>query len=156
MPFPDICPSSISYGSSPEVKRTVYHTQNTRQRFLRQKRDDVFEVSYQVDNNELSDFETFITTEIDNGALTFTGPYYDGAEHEGTCEIIDGTYSVSYIAQDVWSLSYSFEVKDRDLTDAQNLYELINVIAGEYAGPEEVFNVFDALSQLVNNNKLVA
>jgi hypothetical protein len=156
MPFPDICPSAISYGCSPEVKRTTYYTQNTRQRFLRQKRDDVFSVSYEVADDELGDFETFITAEIDNGASTFTGPYYDGAEHVGTCEILEGAYSVSYIAQDIWSLSYSFEVKDRDLTDAQNLYELINDLADEYSGPEEVFNVFGALAQLVNNNKLVA
>ncbi len=156
MPFPDICESSISYGNNPEVTRTVYHSSNTRQRFLRQKRDDRFNVSYEVTDAELSAFETFITTEINNGADTFTGPYYDGMEHTGTIEIINGEYNVNYLDSGNWSLSYSFEVKDRDLTDAQNLYESINDLADELGTPEEIFNLFDALSNLVNNNRLVA
>jgi hypothetical protein len=152
MPFPDICESSISYALSPEIKRTVFHSSSTRQRFLRQKKTDVFNVSYEVTSSELGDFETFITTEIDNGADTFTGPYYDGADHTGTIEILSGRYSVSYIAEDLWSLSYSFEVKDRDLSDAQNIYELVE----EYAGFDELSPLFSALEDLVNNNRLSA
>lgn len=156
MPFPDICESSISYGSEPAIKRTTFHSKNTRQRLLRQKRDDMFSVSFQVTSTELGEFETFITTEIENGADTFTGPYYDGMEQTGTLQIIDGQYSISYLSNDYWSLSYQFEVKGRDLSEQQNIYELVNELADEYTGPEEVFSVFDALSQLVNNNKLVA
>lgn len=156
MPFPNICESSISYSSKPAVKRTVYHSKNTRQRFLRQKRDDEYRVSFQVTSTELGEFEDFMVNDIDNGANTFIGSYYDGMEQTGTLEIIEGKYSVSYIAENYWSLSYAFEVKGRDLSEQQNLYELVNELANEYTGPEEVFNVFDALSQLVNNNKLVA
>ena len=152
MPFPDICESSISYGSEPEIKRTVYHTSNTRQRYLRKKRDDMFDVTYQVNSTELGEFEDFITTEINNGADTFTGPYYDGADHEGTLQIINGEYGVSYIAQDIWSLSYTFEVKDRDLTDAESVYELVN----GNGGFDGLLDMFNALEDLVNNNELVA
>lgn len=152
MPFPDICESSISYGNNPDVTRTVYHSSNTRQRFLRQKRDDRFNVSYEVTDSELSAFEAFITTEISNGADAFTGPYYDGANHTGTIEIINGEYNVNYLDSGNWSLSYSFEVKDRDLTDAEAVYDLVNGAGG----PDDLPALFNALEDLVNNNTLVA
>ncbi|MFW0776363.1 MAG: hypothetical protein ACN2B6_01405 [Rickettsiales bacterium] len=152
MPFPDICESSISYGSEPDIVRTVYHSSNTRQRFIRKKRDDVFNVTYEVTSTELAEFESFITTEISNGADEFTGNYYDGAEHTGTLQIINGEYNVSYIAQDYWSLSYSFEVKDRDLSDAESVYDFVNAAGGF----ENLSPLFNALEDLVNNNTLVA
>ena len=157
MPFPsDMCESSISYESSQEIKRTVYHSKNTRQRFLRQNRNDNFSVSYQVSSSKLSEFESFIVDDISLGADTFQGPYFDGVEQTGTLEIINGRYNVRYVAQDLWDLSYSFQVKDRDFTEAQTLYEMINDLADEIGDPEDVFDLFNALSSLVNNNKLVS
>lgn len=151
MPFPDICESSISFACSPDVLRTVYHSGNVRQRKLRQNRDDTFTVAYEVTTTQLDEFETFIGT-INNGADSFTGPYYDGADHAGTCEIIGGEYNVSYIAKDLWSLSYKFEVKDRDFTDAENVYDIVNA----YSGFENTGNVFEALAILINENELNA
>lgn len=152
MPFPDLCYSSISYSVSPEIERTTYSTQNTRQRFLRKKRDDRYSVSVELDSSDLSLFESFVTTEIENGALSFSGPYYDGSERIGNLEIVDGVYDVSYSAPDWWRLSYSFDVKDRDMTDALNIYEIVN----EYLGFNETYDAFNALENLVNNNELNA
>lgn len=152
MAFPDLCYSSINYTINPEIKRTEYHSKNTRQRFLRPKRDDLYQVSVQLDTAGLNSFEAFMVDEANNGADEFQGPYYDGLDRTGTLQIIRGQYQVNYLAKDWWNLSYSFEVKDRDLTDAENIYDFIN----DYGGFDGLSALFDALEQLVNYNELNA
>lgn len=151
MAYPDLCYSSISYNVAPSVKRTPYHTRNSRQRMLLVNRDDVFDVSARVTSTVLGEFETFITDEINNGADTFEGTYYDGdVERTGTLLIPNGEYEVSYVAPDIWDLSFTFEVQERDMTDSQNIYEVVN----EYDGFDELSEVLSALAITVNENTL--
>ena len=163
MPFPDLCYSSISYRVQPEINRTVYHSKNTRQRRLRQRHEPRYNVSIQLDSSQLSQFESFVTGEISNGADEFTGPYFDGFEQTGTLQIVNGDYSVTYLANDWWSLSYSFEVKDRDMSTAECIYELVNDQGGfqalqwmldTYGGFDGIALLFDAIEDCVNNNTL--
>ena len=152
MAFPDLCYSSISYTINPEIKRTVYHSRNTRQRYLRAKRDDRYRINIQLDTDDLNLFEAFVVDEINNGADEFQGPYYDGLDRTGTLQILNGQYEINYLAKDWWNLSYSFEIKDRDLTDAENIYNFVN----DYGGFDGLSVLFDALEQLVNFNELNA
>lgn len=151
MAYPDLCYSSISYNVTPSVIRTSYHTRNSRQRMLLVNRDDVFDVSARVTSTVLGEFETFITDEINNGADTFEGVYYDGdVERTGTLLIPNGEYEVSYVAPDIWDLSFTFEVQERDMEDAQNIYEVVN----EYDGFDGLSEVLSALAITVNENTL--
>lgn len=163
MPFPDLCYSSISYRVQPEIERTVFHSKNTRQRYLRQRHEPRYSVSVQLDSTKLGEFESFVTDEISNGADEFTGPYFDGLEQSGTLQIVDGKYSVSYLAPNWWNLSYSFDVKDRNMDDAECIYDLVNDHGGfeqlqwmldTYGGFEGVALLFNAIEDCVNNNAL--
>lgn len=155
MPFPDICETSISWSSGAEVQRTVFHSQNVRQRYLSQKRDDVFSVTYELTDSELAEFEAFYADEINNGADTFSGPYYDGEERTGTIEILNGEYSYNYIFPGLWNVTYEFEVKDRDLSDAQALYEGIESLESGVGSEQDLYDLMVATAQAVNNNRLL-
>jgi len=151
--FPAIDYSFEGYGYTvtPDVKRTEYASRNSRQRLMRYQRDDLFTVTLRLDDADLDLLDTFVLTTINNGADTFTGPYFTSdVEYTGTLEIVDGKYEVRYLQNDFWSVSYSFYVKDRDLTEEQNIYE--SVI--EYAGFDGMKAALDALEDCVNNNNL--
>lgn len=152
-------PSSLTFSeddygwsSSPDTLRSEYASNNTRQRKLRKKRDDLFTVSLRLDDTELGTFETFVLTTINNGADTFTGPYFvnDSGEYTGTLEILNGVYDVKYEANDQWFVSFQFEVKDRDLTEEQNIYEVVNALSG-FTG---LYDLIAATEDAVNNNNL--
>ena len=150
--FPDICYYSTSFAVAPEVVRTQYHSFNTRQRQLWKKRDDLFSVTLRLDTVDFNTLDSFIINDLNNGADEFTGPYYDSdVESTGTLQIVDGTYSASLLAPDVWEISYTFEVKNRDMTDADSVYDLVNGNGG-FDGLNDLFN---ALEILVNENILI-
>lgn len=152
--FPDLkYTEGYSYEYAPQVVRTPYATQNSRQRVLVGTPNDLVSVKLRLDNAELATLETFILDTINNGADEFDGPYYvSDAVKTGTLQIVDGEYSTGYLADDYWEVSYSFEVKNRDLTDEQNLYEVVN----ENGGFVGLVAIFDALENMVNNNELIA
>lgn len=142
--------SATSYSVSPEVARTQFASGNTRQRMLRAKLDDMHSVSLRLDNAGLLALESFIDDTINGGADTYTGPFItDTAERTGTLELIDGTYQLQYVANDMWDCSFSFEVKNVDLSDHELIYDVVNEFGG--------FNFSDfadALEQAVNFNNL--
>lgn len=153
--FPDLCYSRSGYGYkvSPLVVRTEYASSNTRQRLMRDSRDDAFTVSLRASGAELAEFETFVLDTLNNGADTFDGPYYTSdAESTGTLEISNGEYAVDYLAPDIFDISYIFEVKDRSLEDEQAIYELVN----GFGGFDGLIELFDQLAITVNENTLVA
>lgn len=151
--FPNLDYSTDGYGYSvnPEVIQTSYSSGNTRQRKLMQKRDDIFSVSLRLTNSELATFENFVQADIEGGGLTFDAPYFDGdVERTGTAYIVNGNYSVNYLQNDYWQVSYDMEIKNRDMTGAQSIYEFVN----EYSGFDGAKSLVDALEDCVNNNNL--
>lgn len=144
--FPAFCyqQSGYGYSFSPVSVRTIFNSNNTRQRSLFGGEDDIFTVKLRLDSDELATFESFVSDTLNNGADTFTGPFYvSDVEEFGTMEIVGGNYSVAYLTVDYWEVSYSFALKDRDLTDAGNLYELVLALSG--------FDQLDALILATEN-----
>lgn len=150
--FPDLKYSTgYSYSVEPDVIRTDFFSRNSRQRKITSDRNDTFNVRIRVDDAGYTLFDTFIIDELENGSLTFDGPYFVGNnEKTGTLEIIGGTYSASYLVNDYWDISYSFELKNRDMSDEQSVYEVVNA----YNGFDPLGGVLDALALLVNENNL--
>ena len=152
--FPDLDYSQgYRYEINPDVLRTEYASRNSRQRFIIQNHDDLFTVSMKLDNADLSTFEDFVTDDLLNGSLTYDGPYFAGnVEKTGTLQIVDGLYDVNYLTNDYWDVSFQYELKDRDLTDEEGIYDLVNA----FTDFDEVYAVFKALENMVNNNELNA
>ena len=150
--FPDLDYSeAYSYEISPDVLRTGFASLNSRQRLVIQSRNDLFNVSLKLTDSELSQFEGFVIVDLENGALTYDGPYFTGdVEKTGTLQIVDGLYSVNYLAVDYWEVSFQYELKDRDLTDEEGIYNLVNA----FSGFNDTCQVFRALENAVNNNNL--
>jgi hypothetical protein len=143
--------SSYSWESMPVTSHTRFASENTRQRKLRKKRDDMFSVTLTVDATQLDTFETFVLTTLNNGADTYTGPYFvSDSEYTGTLQIINGEYTVRYLSENYWEVSYQFEVKDRSTTEEGNIYGLVN----EYSGFTGLYDIIAATEDAVNNNNL--
>lgn len=151
-------PSTLEYQTDghgwtnePVVQRTEFSSGNTRQRLVMLNRDDLFTATLQCDETQLAVFETFVLDTLNNGADTYTGPYYvSDTEYTGTIEIVDGQYSVEYLAEDLWSVQFSFYVKERDLTNEELLYELVN----ELSGFNGLYELIPVTEDAVNNNNL--
>lgn len=143
--------TSYSYDVAPAVYRTEYAGKNTRQRKIYKKRDDIFSVSLRLSSADLLTFENFVKDDINNGGDSFSAPYYTSdVELIGDAYLVNGQYSVNYIAPDVWDVSYSMQVIERDMTDAQNIYEVVE----ELSGFDNVSAIFDVLENMINNNNL--
>lgn len=150
--FPDLeYNQDYSFQFSPTMVRTEFSSKNTRQRLLYGNPDDLFKVKIRGDSTDLGSFETFVLTTLNNGADTYNGPYYvDDIERTGTLEILNGDYEVKYIHSDYWEMSYTFSLKDRDLTDMQNIYEMVN----DQGGFNEYYDLIQATEDAVNFNNL--
>lgn len=140
-----------SYEVNPDVTQTTYYSGNTRQRKHLSKNDDRFSVNLFLSDSELEAFESFVQSDIGYGADTFDGPYYTGgSEITGTLQIIEGSFSVENIQNQIWSVSYQFDVKDRGMTEEDSVYEVVTDL-GSFSNTEDVL---DALADMVNNNTL--
>jgi hypothetical protein len=140
-----------SYEVAPQVTRTQFYTGNSRQRRVFKKRDDTFNIRMVLSDAELVTFESFVNTDLDNGSLTYTAPYYTSdVEYTGTMELVDGTYQADLVPPSSWAVSFSAELKDRDLTAEETIYD--NIIAA--GGFDEYWSLLDALENMVNNNNL--
>lgn len=140
-----------SWEVTPDVTRTQYASNNTRQRKLRKNRDDTFTVSMRLDETELATFEEFVLTTLNNGADEYTGPYYTSdVLYTGTLQIVNGEYSVTYLTADYWQVSFKFEVKDRSMTEEAAAYALVN----SYSGFAGLYDIIQATEDAVNNNNL--
>lgn len=150
--FPSLDYSTdYSYSFSPDVIRTEYASANTRQRSLFGGSSYVFSVGHRLSNSELDTFETFVLETLNNGADEYTAPFYASDYLKtGTAQIIGGKYDTSYLTSDYWSVSYRFELKNRDFTDEANLYESVNALGGF----ESSYGILDALENMINNNNL--
>ena len=143
--------SNQNYGwrTEPVVVRTQYHTQRTRQRFMREKRDYVFTFTITASDAELVSFENFVKNDISNGVDTFDAPYYTSdLQKTGTFELIDGQYSIEMNFKGWWNISYEAELKNRDFTDEKNIYELVS----EYDGFDDLYTVANLLAIIVNED----
>ena len=151
-------PSTLKYqeegygwSTEPQVTRTVFSSGNTRQRYMMKNRDDLFTVNVQADETQLAAFETFVLDTLNNGADTYTGPYYvSDVEYTGTLEIVDGAYEVQYLTANLWNISFSFYVKERDMTEEESLYDLVQ----ETSGFNGLCELMPATEDAVNNNNL--
>ena len=151
--FPDLNYSQSGYKWSvePIVRRTEFASRNTRQRLLMKTRDDLFSVTLKLTSDDLSVFETFVLITLNNGADEFTGPYWvNDVQKTGTLQIVDGKYEVTYLAPDYWQVSYDFYVKDRDMTDEEAIYDLVNGLT-TFAN---LYDIIAATEQAVNYNEL--
>ena len=152
--FPDLkYGEGYSYTYSPQVIRTPYATRNSRQRVLVAQPNDVVSVKLRVDNTDLATLETFILDTLNNGADEFDGPYYTSdVVKTGTLQIVNGEYSIDYLANNYWDVSYSFEVKNRDMANEKGIYDLVNA----FSGFQDLCGVLNALECMVNFNELNA
>lgn len=149
--FPDIEYTLQNYTVEPMVRNTVYSSNNTRQRKMMTKRDDIFEISMRLDETELAVFETFALTTINGGEDTFNFDYYVGdVAQVGTGLLVNGEYQVSYVSNNNWDITCQIELKDRDLSQEEGIYNLINGLSGF----ETAYSLFDALEDMINNNTL--
>ena len=140
-----------SYSVTPDIVRSEFSTRNTRQRKRSENRDDIFSVSFDLSNSQLQDWEDFVIDEIDNGGDLFTAPFYTSdVENSGSFYLVGGQYDVSYISNNSWSVQCRLELKDRTLTEEQNIYELIE----DYGTFPAMYSVLDALEDMANNSNL--
>lgn len=143
--------NSYSYTVSHDVMHTEFFSRSTRQRKLFDNHDVQFSANIVLSDSELSTFESFVTDDLENGSLTYTGPYYTSdVEYTGTLEIINGEYEATLLPPDHWRVSFNFELKDRDMTEEGNLYDSV-ISLGTF---ENMSNVLSALEDMVNNNTL--
>lgn len=147
----DYAIDGYSFEVSPDVKRTQFYSGNSRQRYFFQNRNDIFNVNLVLSDSELETFEGFVTTDINYGADQYTGPYFTSdVEQTGTLELINGAYSCELIPPSHWKVGFSFELKNRTLTEENNIYDVVNDL-GTISNTELVV---DALADMVNNNTL--
>ena len=138
-----------SWTANPGVSRAAFHSNNTRQRLVSNKRDDVFSVTVQTDSAGLLVFENFVKDDLNNGADTYDGPYYvSDVEKTGTLRIIEGTYQVNMQAVDIWTISFQFEVVGRDFTDEEAIVTFVNDLEGFPT------DLMVATEDAVNNNTI--
>lgn len=136
---------------NPANVRTVFSSNNTRQRKRVEFRTDLFTVRHILTDADFATFESYISTTLDGGSLTDTMPYYvSDVELTGTGRVINGEYSASIIKPGLWDVSLQIEIEDRDLTEEQNVYETVNALGGFDSTKEWI----DALEDMINNNNL--
>ena len=137
-----------SFSSNPDVSQTESITRRTRLRLQRKNRDDKFNVELNLTSSELLTFETFAKANPD----TFTGPYYDSdVEQTGTLRIVNGDYSYNLLSSNLWSVSFTIEVLNRQHTTGKSLYELAVSLGESYS---DLGRTSRALEKAVNENKL--
>lgn len=140
-----------SYRVTPDTIRTEFYSGNTRQRALRKNRNDVFTVRHIVTNAQLSSLETFFQDTINNGADEFTAPYYvSDVEYSGSFLLLEGSYSSQNISPSYSSFSYNIEIQDRDMTNEEAIYDLVNALSGF----ESMYDLMQETEYAVNNNNL--
>ena len=119
-----------SYRYSPSTVYSQFSSQNTRVRQYLDKRTYAFSCQLHMSNAELAIFESFYAS-INNGADEYTGEYFtSGTPKTGTLQIVDGVYSKQYLSNNLWLISYNFELKDRDFSDEQMIYESVIAAGG--------------------------
>ena len=101
-----------------------------------------------LSDSELVEFESFVTNDLQNGELTFDGPYYTmSSEQTGTLQIVDGSYSASNIQNKIWEVGYQFQIHDRSFSAEQSIYDTVT----DQGSFESTYLIFQALEDLVNN-----
>lgn len=150
-----IWPESLKYSVeswsySPTVLRTQYATNNTRQRQIIQDDDYLFNVSMSLNSDQLATFEEFVLNDLNQAADEYTGPYYTSdVEYTGTLQPTGDSYTANHLGVGHWNVSYSFNLKNRDMTNEDNAYALINEFGGFDTGLNELM---DALEIALNTS----
>jgi hypothetical protein len=133
MPFPTTEIKYNSYQSShlSDTIKTNFGTGNSRVRKIIDRNEDTVSVTSLVDADGLNAFNIFYYQELNNGEEEFQGPYHVGIDQKtGTLQIVDGTYSVRRLSGDIYEISYSFRIIDRDMTDEDAVYDAVILNGG--------------------------
>jgi len=131
---------SYSFSVNHSVSRTEYHSNNTRQRKRYENRNDIFSVSLMLNDEDLNEFEFDFQIKHDYGGNTFQAQYWvSDVPKTGTALLVSGSYQATLLADDIWNLSYTLEIIDRDMTDQQNVYEVVST-----------YTDFDAFASVIN------
>jgi len=147
-------PQSLKYSTesweySPSVSRTIFSSNNVRQRQVIADDDYRFNVTLSLNSSQLSSFEDFVLNDLNEAADQYQGPYYIGdVEYIGTLQPSDDNYQVSHLGVGHWDVTYSFDLINRDMTNENNAYEL--VVEMEGFGP--LFDLMDALENAINTS----
>lgn len=138
---------NYTYTFGPDVNVSEYSDRNIRQRAKWDNRDTIFNVAELLTETTLGDFEYWVNETLNGGVDSYTGAYWDAdVQKSATMEIVGGLYSFQYNSPNDIQVSYQIEVRDRDLTDAQNLYEYAE-------GGGDLSPTFaQAIEDAVNNN----
>lgn len=151
--FPDFeyQESGYSFESVTDTVLTEYVSRNTRVRRYLDNRDFNFNVSHQFTDAQFKEFKEFVLNDLSNGADTYTGPYFvSDVEKSGTLQIVNGEYSADYLTSNLWRVSYVFQLKDRDYTDEESIYDFIN----DFGGFDGLYELIKATEDAVNFNNL--
>lgn len=120
------------------------------QRRVTDRRNDILSVALSLTAAEFTAFETFVQTDLNQGADQFTGPYYDGAGYQtGTVQLVGGSYTATWNGTH-FDVAAQLQVFGR--TDPRQ--EDIAAALTYDTTIENLFTVFDALENAVNNNNL--
>lgn len=114
-----------SYSFENENVFTEYATGNVRNRNYGGMNNDIHSYSMVLDNSGLDTFEFFFLNTLNNGELSFTGPYFVGSfKDEGELRFIGG-YSKEYLTVDYWRVNFTLRLYNRDLTREQSIYDTV-------------------------------
>lgn len=115
---------NYSYSFDPVTLSSEYATKNYRQRALYVNPDTIFNVTESLTASEFASFQAFVDG-LDYGANSFTANYFDGGlERTATGYIVRGEYSYVYNSPNEIEVSYQLEIRNRDLTSGQTLYDI--------------------------------
>ena len=118
------------------------------------RRDDIMDASLSLTAAEFAAFETFVQTDLNQGADQFTGPYYDGDGYRTTTlQMVGGQYAPTWNGSH-FDVTAQVQIFNRRDSNAAFISELIDTgISLDYLSAFGT-DVFDALEDAVNNNNL--
>lgn len=123
--------NSYRFDVNPAVRRTVFNSQNTRQRKTHTNRSIVYSVERLFNDIEYTQFSTLINDTLEHGAAVSDIPYFI-ADYETTApgRIIEGSYQANPIRSNLWRVSYQFEILKKEYSTEQLVYNQVNAAGG--------------------------
>jgi len=124
--------SSISYSVVPDIVRTRFDSKRSRQRAIRQNRNDIYSISLELTTDEFGQFESFIKDDLSNGQELITNyeiTHY--AEQFEDCYLVGGRYSATYSHhENTWNVDYQIKVINKSLDIHQAVYDAVEDAGG--------------------------
>ena len=89
------------------------------------KRNDISAVALSLTAAEFAAFETFVQTDLHQGADQFTGPYFDGAGYRtGTIQLVGGNYTSIWNGSH-FDVSAQIQIFNRRDPDTDGLFLMV-------------------------------